>query len=1051
MQTLGLRASLFAALLFAAACDHGARAFAGQVQSRGELVGGPRAVGEIGDWRLSNGRVRFIVQDKGASRVYTNEIDPYGRRVGHDGLGELFPAFFLSAVEPTKIVVLDDGATGAPAHLRVTGKASEFLTSTTFIDEATIGPGVSFAIDYQLGPDDDFLTITSSVINEKPYAHDFPVHTFPVPMGFIGLFGEGQPLFLPGEAGYDVRFTLEKTYKRNYLLPSFPGLTTDVVAVEGDGVSYGLSYCPSCKSPFPTSLAPADGFVWHHRDQYAPWAPVTPQSMLIPFITGSLFGVFLGEAPASLPGGTAFSTTMRLRVSDGSPAHAIDPVLREEGAPLVQLEGIVREERSEEPVAGADVIVFRSLAAGVKGLAETSARADGSGRFTALVRAGDYIAVARKVPHPNSDEVAFTAAGTNVYLEPHIKRTALLAVEVTDETGRRVPAKVTVEGAFDPRYAGRDPKEFLYDYRIGDPYRPTELSPGSLRFIETTLRAGADGRAQGEVRPGHYRLTISRGPAYSIDVHEVDLAEGALTRVGARVERVLPLDGRISADLHVHGQGSVDSDVKWEDRALSYAAEGVDYLAMTEHNYVHDLQPQIDALGLTDFVRASAGLELTSLEAGHWNAYPLSYDAGSTTHGSFDWFRRTPQALFDDLRAHGKYGSQDVIVQVNHPRDAIQGYFNAYGLTGDSLSGNLTADAPGKAGTFAPSGPGFGAGTFSLDFDALELLTGKRFDLLNTYRVPDPPPPLPHPPACTGAVSDPLDCMGAPGTVVRDGTGAVAYPGALEDWEHLLDLGHRITAVGNSDSHKVLDGEAGYPRNFIDLGHRVGAAREIDEREVVRAIKAGHVSVTTGPQITLTAITAAGEVPAGASPVQPAADGTVQLHVVVDAAPWVDVSRVELLVPAAAGCFRGDPCSRITLTLVQNGAVRRLDQLVRITVPPRDSWIAAQAFGGKSLWPVVIPYEIPTLLLTDAVGTVGSALGLPDEFGNLKPTQRTQTLPWALSNPILVDGDRDGKWGVPAQRGPVERVARDGSGDDAQLLNLREAMRSLLERQRASK
>src|SRR5258708_12910055 len=114
MQTLGLRASLFAALLFAAACDHGTRAFAGQVQSRAELVGGPRAVGEVGDWRLSNGRVRFIVQDKGASRVYTsfgstlidadlarpNEPDPYGRRIGHDALGELFPALFLPAPPP---------------------------------------------------------------------------------------------------------------------------------------------------------------------------------------------------------------------------------------------------------------------------------------------------------------------------------------------------------------------------------------------------------------------------------------------------------------------------------------------------------------------------------------------------------------------------------------------------------------------------------------------------------------------------------------------------------------------------------------------------------------------------------------------------------------------------------------------------------------------------------------------------------------------------------------------------------------------------------------
>ena len=54
-------------------------------------------------------------------------------------------------------------------------------------------------------------------------------------------------------------------------------------------------------------------------------------------------------------------------------------------------------------------------------------------------------------------------------------------------------------------------------------------------------------------------------------------------------------------------------------------------MAMTEHNYVQDLQPVIDRLGLTDFTRATAGLELTSLEAGHWNAYPLSSQTTLTT------------------------------------------------------------------------------------------------------------------------------------------------------------------------------------------------------------------------------------------------------------------------------------------------------------------------------------------------------------------------------------------------------------------------------------
>ena len=95
-------------LVLLVACDQGARAYAGRVQSRDDLVGGPRAIGEVGDWRISNGRVRFVVQDKGASRVYTtfggSLIDAdLARGGGRGGLGELFPAFFLSAIEPTRL------------------------------------------------------------------------------------------------------------------------------------------------------------------------------------------------------------------------------------------------------------------------------------------------------------------------------------------------------------------------------------------------------------------------------------------------------------------------------------------------------------------------------------------------------------------------------------------------------------------------------------------------------------------------------------------------------------------------------------------------------------------------------------------------------------------------------------------------------------------------------------------------------------------------------------------------------------------------------------
>ena len=1057
-------------------------AWAGQVTGKAQLIGGPRAAGEIGDWRLSNGRVRFIVQDIHSARVYgtfggslldadlargDETQDPRNQLNGQDGLGELFPAFFLSAIEPTEVQLVDDGSGGGTAHLRIYGKQSEFITATRLIDNAILGGGLEYILDYALGPDDDFLQITASINNPSASPITFANSQFPLPVGFIALFGGDQPVFIPGEAGYDVRFALQNAYGRTYKLPALAGLTADAIAVEGPAVSYGLSYCSSCGSPLPQGIPASAGFVFNHRDQYSPYAPVTADTMHVPFISGSLFGLFMGEVPQQLPGGAAFSTTMRLRVGAPGAATQIDAAQRDQGVETGTVQGYVREQSTESPLASAEVVIYQGgqfdpQTGRPAGLAASAATSDAGGRFHANLPAGHYTAIATHLPNVNSAPLQFDIVLNQVTeVDPEPGRAAVLAVEVADETGRRVPAKATLDAAYDVQYAGVDPKKFLYDLRQGDPYRPTDLTPDTAdaetrRYIETTLRT-VDGRIQTGIRPGHYRLTISRGPAYSIFQQEIDLVAGQATRVGATVTRLLPANGRVAADLHVHATGSVDAVVSLDDRMLGYAAEGIDFLAITEHNFIEDVRPNIQNLGLSDFLQATSGMELSSIEAGHWNGYPLKYDPALATHGAFPWFRRNPQDLFDNLRALGAHGRDDMVVEVNHPRDSLQGYFSSYGFTGDALTGDPAHDWPGKVGLFAPGGPGFGPGTFSLDFDAMELLTGKRFDLLRTYRVPNPPPPSPPAPVpCSVQPVPQPGCMGSPGSIVRDTSGLVAFPGALEDWEHLLDSGRRFTAMANSDSHELLNGEGGYPRNLIDLGHGWNTARDIDEVEVARAIKAGKVLLTDGPEIVLTALdpTQTGpdgkslEVPVG-SLVKPDASGGVTVHVVVSAAPWIDVQRVSLLVGGPCDESRGDchlqPLSFDASTLPA-GAVLRMDQTVRVSFPlGADSWVSATAEGDRSLWPVVIPFEVPPLLLNDAIGSLSAAFssfGLGDPFGPLKPSQIRQIKPWALTNPILIDGNGDGHFGTLAPRRAEQLPvpAGDphvGTGDSSRLIDLR--------------
>ncbi|MBS2026187.1 MAG: hypothetical protein JST92_27615, partial [Deltaproteobacteria bacterium] len=199
------------ALSSALACTQNPRAWAGKVTSHDQLIGGARAIGELGDFRLSNNRVRFIVQGleshpgfKGSRAVGTfggalidadltrsdETSDVRTNLNGHDNLGELFPAFFLSALEPTSIAVIADGSDGRAAHLRVEGDPSEFITATQFVDKIVLRPGLHFVLDYVLEPADDFLKITASIENPGAGSIPFPISQFPIPIGFICLFGQ---------------------------------------------------------------------------------------------------------------------------------------------------------------------------------------------------------------------------------------------------------------------------------------------------------------------------------------------------------------------------------------------------------------------------------------------------------------------------------------------------------------------------------------------------------------------------------------------------------------------------------------------------------------------------------------------------------------------------------------------------------------------------------------------------------------------------------------------------------------------------------------------
>lgn len=1028
VRWLSVAAVLVAALLVGSCTRAPTPARAHRIESRAELIGGKRALGEIGDYKLSNGLIHAVVQNVGTSRgfgtfggslidvdlVRGTDAKPSQAPVGNDQFTEMFPAFALTAIEPSNVEVLQDGSDGGPAIIRVSGGRGDFISFVSSINDIVFPQqGLQFAVDYVLEPGKQYLKIVTHLQNVSSREINFAAG---LPMGFVTLLGAGQRLFVPGKAGYDIRFRLDDVYKQPSTLDAFAGEVTSMVATDGNGVSYAVAASPRGASYLP--LKP---------DAYP---TAKPDSLLVPLASGSFLGTFWGRNPDRLAAGKEYVYTGYLAVGSGDIASVQKVIygIADEGGrqPVTTgaLSGRVRESGTLMPLHGVSVVLQNE-----QGDFVSQARTESNGLFTAPLLPGRYRAHAVDAVRgvsTSSEYVDVTAGGTAV-LNLELSPPALLKVVVRDSDGRPLPSKVSVEGLYE--HVGPEPlRDFFYDLKVGQRPTPSDLlddaaDPSTRRYLEQVFYAPA-GAASGQVRPGRYRVYASRGVEYSLESAEVELSANQTTEVALTLKHELPTLGWASADFHVHSILSVDSDIALPDRVLTYAAEGIDLVTSSDHNYVADFAPTIEAMSLADWLHSTVGLELTTLEMGHFNGFPLKVEPGPVTHGSFAWFLRPPGELFAQLRGLG-VDQANTVVQVNHPRDSIQGYFSTFNLStqvGVPYKGSATsADTdPLPDGGVSPYHPS----QLSFDFDALEVFNGKREELIYAHPVPAvlPPGAAPKLPTCaaSGKVADCVPNVGEipmethqlydGGTVLQP-----AFAGAQDDWFTLLAQGRRITATGNSDSHG-FDAEAGLPRTYLQVGATAdGSMRGLSVSACMEALKTGRALVTNGPfveawvnghQVGDTVV---------------ASDGAIDVHVKVQAASWVDVSKVAIR--------RGGKDQGLKPFVLDEIAVPKSRELLRLDVTrhyegvPDGSFIVVEVKGDETMWPVFTPNEIPALQLADAVSVVGSAFGFSDTWGRYKPALTNAVRPYAFTNPIWVDRTLKQQLRAPKRVLPVSSSA----------------------------
>lgn len=259
-------------------------------------------------------------------------------------------------------------------------------------------------------------------------------------------------------------------------------------------------------------------------------------------------------------------------------------------------------------------------------------------------------------------------------------RPGTLRFSIVDDDGVPTPARIQVRGIAptpDPDFG------------------PVEAAVGAGNMVYT-----ASGSGFVELPAGRYRVIVGRGSEYSMHEQELEIAEGEGASLRVELSRVVDTKGYIACDFHVHAEHSHDSQTTLEDRITSLIGEGIEFVAATDHDHVTDYAPVIGRLAYGSLLRAAPGVEVTTSNWGHFNAYPYPLDQPPPEHAG-----RGPGEIFATVRAR----APGAVIQVNHPRMPGVGYFNRIEL--DSITGAAQSEG------------------FSFDFDALEVSNG--YDLEN--------------------------------------------------------------------------------------------------------------------------------------------------------------------------------------------------------------------------------------------------------------------------------------------------------------------------------
>jgi len=976
--------------------------FAGEVTDPGQLVTGPAQSGLVGDFFIENDRVRFIIQaptrvigviPQGGNVVDAALIDSSGQQLVEDHFGELGLIYLLGRTcEPDQIEIVRDGSEGGVAVLRSIGKTGndDFLNIKgigVFPVRSDVDPDIDDNVDcattYILAPGSTTLEVHHSLFN----AGKDPING---PMGTLADTGGVTEAWTNGR-GFE-RADISALATLNTPQP------TDFVVYQGPGVAYGV--IPRHDEPTVHTQALIAGVSILLDGN---------ESLLDILLEDKYFlhmkpGKGLRQQYDLVVGRDAADVDEVFRTGNGETLRAVTgKVEMSAGGPALEARvGVYVDGNNNGQIDPPGTDLDHDGQSDDRVISYIDVTPDGTYSGNVATSAGNLLLqaevknVGRSPASPIADTLDFTIPSP-IQVDFEI---------IDDATNQPIPGRLLVVGDH-PAF----PDQRLFE--VADRIPGVVENRHAIRGTTVDIGDGVDPPL---LLPsgGDYRIYASRGTEWSVD--SIAVTGTADVDLTFHLAHVNPSPGYYATDWHIHQIGSPDSPVPSDERIKSAVSAGVEMFAVTDHDYISDLQPLVEQMQLQSLVRVVPGMEVTPFAYGHFNAWPLVPDNDSANHGAIDWargsepFAMVPGQIYDAMRAKGAR-----MVQVNHPRGAGFTEFQA----------------------------AFSRANVVYDYDARTIF--------GDYRNASQPLDFLRLPPDTSLWSDQFT-----GLEVWNGFSIVdsnmdgerenqSLDRVMRDWLSMLSLGLYVTPAGDSDTHKSIADPVGMPRTLVrvadDSSTALANGTAIDE---VLATQTGanntprDIVVTNGPMI---------DVQVGGQPALGrvvASTGPISVTVTVTSPDWAAFDTLEVFANSTFGpvgsdgitvlqplkCFTSrtianldpkDPCATAPLAaetmtvqlanLGGPGQHRRFEAQVTVTLDPADigtrsgatgsdAWLVFRARGHSAIFPI---------LATDTITSDTQGVILAGDLAAIRAALTDKGVPaTAFTAPVFVDFDGGG-------------------------------------------